>query len=67
MHIIRLFIMTMIRGSRLHSSLQATTSKYPLPTFLQSFTAAILHHLFQQAPHCLYPIHQTIEFRELSL
>jgi hypothetical protein len=23
-----------------------------------------LRHFFQQSPHCLYPIHQTVEFRE---
>jgi hypothetical protein len=33
---------------------------------IQTLAAAALHHFLQQTPHCFYPIHQTVEFRELS-
>jgi hypothetical protein len=32
---------------------------------IQTLAVAALRHLFQQPPHCLYPIHPTVEFREL--
>jgi hypothetical protein len=31
---------------------------------IQTLALAALRHLFQQSPHCLYPIDQTVEFPE---
>jgi hypothetical protein len=42
------------------------TPKYSLAALIQCLAAAILHHLFQQAPDRLYPRRQIVEFRELS-
>jgi len=47
-----------------HRNICAAALKYPLATLLQSVAAAILHHLFQQAPHRFYPVRQTVQFRE---
>ncbi len=48
------------QGERFHSNICAAAVKYPLATLLQSVAATVLHHLFQQAPHRFYPIHQTV-------
>jgi hypothetical protein len=45
---------------RFHRNICAAAPKYPLATLLQSVAATVLHHLFQQAPHRFYPIHQTV-------
>lgn len=42
---------------KFHRNICAAAPKYPLATLLQSVAATVLHHLFQQAPHRLYPIH----------
>jgi hypothetical protein len=34
---------------------------------IQRFAAAVLHHLFEKAPDCLYAVQQTVKFRQLSL
>jgi hypothetical protein len=50
---------------RFHRNIRAATPKYRLITLFQSVAATIVHHLFQQAPHRFYPIHQIVWFREL--
>jgi hypothetical protein len=46
--------------------LSPSTSEYSLAALIQRLTAAILRHLFQQAPDRLYSARQIVEFRELS-
>lgn len=38
--------------------------KYALATLIQRFAVAFLHHVFQQALHGFYPLHQMVKFRE---
>jgi hypothetical protein len=59
--------MPTIRGQTFQSNISASAPKYALATLIQSFALAVLHHLFQQAPHGLYSVHQTVEFSEFSL
>jgi len=34
---------------------------------IERFAAAVLHHLSQELPDCLYAVHSIVEFLELSL
>ena len=43
------------------------TPKYALATLIQGVASALRHHLFEQASHCFYPIHQTVQLLHLSL
>jgi hypothetical protein len=58
--------MSAIRDLWLHGNINASTSKYFLATLIESVAAAVLHHLSQQVPHCLYPIHQIVQLCKLS-
>ena len=49
-----------LQRQRFHRNIRAAAAKYPLATLLESVAATVLHHLFQQAPHRSYPIHQTV-------
>jgi hypothetical protein len=59
--------MATIRRQRFHYEVPTSAAKYPLAALIERFAAAVLHHLFQKAPDCLYAVHQIVEFRELSL
>jgi len=50
---------------RYHTSIH--TPKYALATLIQGVAPALRHHVFEQASHCFYPIHQTVQLRQLSL
>jgi hypothetical protein len=56
--------MLLLRGQRGGCCIRTIALKDSLATLIQRFALALLHHLFQQAPHGFYPIHQGVEFRE---
>jgi len=57
--------MSTVRRQGPQYNLFLSTPKYSLAALIQRLAAAILHHLFQQAPDRLYPARQIVEFREL--
>lgn len=56
--------MPVLHGPRFHCGTRTIALKNTFATLIQRFAVALLHHLFQQAPHGFYPIHQAVEFCE---
>jgi hypothetical protein len=50
---------------RFHWKGSTRATKDPFAALIQSFAAAVLHHLLQQALNGLNAVHQIFEFREL--
>jgi hypothetical protein len=55
-----------IRHRGFEHNTKVSAPKYSLATLLQSVAVTVFHHLFQQAPHGRYSIHQGVKFLELS-
>jgi hypothetical protein len=49
------YAMSTVRRQGPQHNLSPSTPKYSLAALIQRLAAAILHHLFQQAPDGLYP------------
>jgi hypothetical protein len=58
--------MSAVRRQGPQHNLSPSTPKSSLAALIQRLAAAIVHHLFQQSPHRLYPARQIVEFGELS-
>jgi hypothetical protein len=65
MHSFMAMWMTRDRGHTWHVSIH--TPKYRFATLIQSVALAPGCHFSEHASHCSYPLHQTVEFRELFL